>query len=214
MARSRFFDRLQNYSFWLFDASGISGNPLFSVFDPVLAFSAITAPEITLELKEVKAGNWEYKRRVVKSADASSINLQRGAQFFDSDFFLWLTNALRGVQPVRRNLVLVQFLGHNLVTLNDTTRPGEIEYEGAHPAAAVIAQKIPGRAWMLHGSLPTRYKSGGDFDANSGEVSVQELEVQPEYVEELTVATFSPIAARAFTLGLSIAEVAGADLVT
>lgn len=214
MARSRVFDRLQNYSFWLFDASGISGNPLFSVFDPILGFSSITAPEITLELKDVKPGNWEYKRRIVKAAEASPINLQRGAQFFDSDFFLWITNALRGIQPVRRNLVLVQFLGKNLVGLNDETRPGEIEYEGAFPAAAILSQKIPGRAWFLYGCLPTRYKSGGDFDANSGEVSVQELEVQPEYVDELTIATFSPIATRAFTLGLSIAETAGAGNVT
>lgn len=211
MARSRVFDRLQNYSFWLFDASGIAGNPLFSVFDPVLGFSAITAPEITLELKDVKPGNWEYKRRVVKSAEAAPINLQRGAQFFDSDFFLWLTNALRGVQPVRRNLVLIQFLGQGF--LPEQT-PGEISYDGAYPAAAIIAQRIPGRAWFLYGALPTRYKAGGDFDANSGEVSVQELEVQPEYVDELTIATMSPIATRAFTLGLSIAEMAGAGLVT
>ncbi len=210
MARSRIFDRLQNYSFWIFDASGFAGNPLFSVFDPILGFSSITAPETTLELKEIQPGNWEYKRRVVKSADTSGINLQRGAQFFDSDFFLWLTNALRGIQPVRRNLILIQFLGQGFLPARGG--PGEISYEGAMPAVAILGQRIPGRAWFLYGCLPTRYKAGGDFDATSGEVSVQELEVQPEFVDELTIATLSPIATRAFTLGLSVAEAVGAGV--
>jgi len=211
VARSRVFDRLQNYKFWLFDASGIAGNPLFSVFDPVLGFSAITSPEINVELKEVKPGNWEYKRQVVKGASTSPITMARGAQFYDSDFFLWITNAIRGIQPVRRNLILVQFMTQKIVSVIDESQRGEIQYEGAMPAAAILGQMIPARGWFLSGSLPTRYKAGGDHDANSGDVSVQELEVQPEYVDELTVATLSPIAARAFSLGLATADVAGAD---
>jgi len=31
-------------------------------------------------------------------------------------------------------------------------------------------------------------------------VSIQELEVQPEHVEEMTMATISPVVARAFSL--------------
>lgn len=208
MARSRIFDKLQNYPFWIFDASGFAGNPLFSIFDPVFAFSASSAPEITTELKDVKAGNWEYKRRAVKGADVSPITLARGARFYDSDFYIWITNAIRGIQPLRRNIIIVQFLGIKLVT---NVVQGQ-STESPNIAAASLIQRIPARAWYCVGCIPTRYKAGGDFDATSSEVSIMELELQPEAIEEITVATVSPIITRSFSLGLAVAEEAGAGL--
>lgn len=202
MARSRIFDKLQLYPFWVFDASGFAGNPLFSIFDPVFAFSASSAPEITTELKEVKAGNWEYKRRAVKGADVSPITLARGARFYDSDFYIWITNAIRGIQPLRRNIIIVQFLGIKLIS---PVIPGH-SMEPPNIAVASLIQRIPARVWYCVGCIPTRYKPGGDFDATSSEVSIMELEIQPEAVDEVTVATLSPITARSFSLGLAIAE--------
>jgi hypothetical protein len=57
-----------------------------------------------------------------------------------------------------------------------------------------------------------RYKPGGDFDATSSDVSIMELDVQPEYVSELTINTVSPIAARIASLtfaSLEAVEVGG-----
>src|SRR6056300_1284355 len=110
--RLRYLDMLQVYPFWLFDASGFAGNPLFTIFYPTFGFSAITSPEITVELRHVQPGNWEYKRRAVKTADVSAMTLSRGARFYDSDFWIWIHNAIRGKQPLRRNLVLVHFMGY------------------------------------------------------------------------------------------------------
>jgi hypothetical protein len=59
------------------------------------------------------------------------------------------------------------------------------------------------------GCVPTRYKSGGDFDANASDVSIQELEVQPEFVEEMTIATSSPSLARTFSLTAASLSSAG-----
>lgn len=50
-----------------------------------------------------------------------------------------------------------------------------------------FAMRIPARAWLLHNCLPTRYKSGSDFDAASAQVSLQELEVMPEHIEEFSL---------------------------
>lgn len=50
-----------------------------------------------------------------------------------------------------------------------------------------FATRIPARAWLLHNCIPVRYRPGNDFDASSGQVSIQELEVQPEYVEEFSL---------------------------
>lgn len=47
-----------------------------------------------------------------------------------------------------------------------------------------FSPKLPARGWVLHGCLPVDYKAASDFDANSGAVSLMDLEVQPEYIEE------------------------------
>ncbi len=52
-----------------------------------------------------------------------------------------------------------------------------------------IAARIPARAYVLHGCLPTRYKTGSDFDARSGEISIAELDLKPELVEEITLTS-------------------------
>lgn len=46
-----------------------------------------------------------------------------------------------------------------------------------------FASRIPAKIYILYGCVPSRYKLDGDFDARSGEVSLQELEMQVEMVE-------------------------------
>jgi len=195
---------MQSYPFWVFDASGPSGNGLLSIFDPALGFSAVTAPEISVETKDVQPGNWEYKRRIVKKAEAGSVTLSRGARFYDSDFYNWITGGIVGRQPIRRTLVIVHFLGWKV----------QAQLANANmsfPDTALIqsALRTPGRGWILYDCLAIRYKSSTDFDANSGAVSIQELEVQPEHIAELTMATISPLAARATSAAIEIVNAAG-----
>ena len=47
-----------------------------------------------------------------------------------------------------------------------------------------FSPKLPARGWLLHGCVPINYRAASDFDARSGNISLMELEVQPEYVEE------------------------------
>lgn len=202
MARQRLFDKMQVYPFWVFDASGIAGNALFSIFDPTLGFSGCTMPEISVETREIKPGNWEYKRRVVQSADVSPVTFSRGANFFDSDFYNWITNAIRGKQPVRRNLVIVHFLSYRPV------RAALGNGVGPETGVTSLTERIPGRAWALFDCVPIRYRPGGDFDAGSSEVSIQELEVQPEYMVEMTISTLSPFAGRALSASVGVAQAA------
>lgn len=48
--------------------------------------------------------------------------------------------------------------------------------------------QIPARAFLLRDCIPISYRTGSDFDASSGQVSIQELQVQPQYVEEIALA--------------------------
>lgn len=210
MARARLDDVMQQYPFWLFDAGVLGGNILFPVLDPSLAFASITAPEISVEVKPIQHGNWEYKAQVVKTASVGPVTLSRGTRFYDSDMFNWINAAIRGKDPVRRNLFMIHFLGLREGTGVVQTAVGaavgaiSTVAAGGGVAGAVaggaggaiignfIGNRIPGRAWVLHDCVPIRYKAGSDFDATSGAVSVQELEVQPEYIQEVTVSTVAP----------------------
>lgn len=192
---------LLSYPFWVFDAGVLGGNILFPVLDPSLAFSSASAPEITAEERPIKAGNWEYPRRHIKSASVSPITLSRGTRFYDSDFYNWIINAISGKDPVRRSLCMIHFLG-----LRSGDRGAGQVIVGAGVGAiggglagaaggaiigGFIANRIPARAWMLHDCIPLRYKAGTDFDASTGAVSIQELDVQPEHIVEVTVSTIA-----------------------
>ena len=103
----------------------------------------------------------------------------------------------------RRNFLLIQFFARNpLAALN--TLSG---LAGAQIGAQIgiesslgfggtsfpfgpfeFSPKIPAKAWMLHDCIPVRYKTGSDFDASSGDVSIAEIEFQPEMFEEINLA--------------------------
>jgi hypothetical protein len=63
-------------------------------------------------------------------------------------------------------------------------RPGRV---GVGPFEFI--ERLPAKAWLLHGCIPTRFKSGSDFDARSSEISIAELEVAPEMIEEISLAS-------------------------
>lgn len=125
-----------------------------------------------------------------------------------------LTNG--GKVSPRRNLLIVQFtninignVGNNasvatqaaavagtiaLGALTGLAFGGGALGAAAGAGAAIVglgpfqfATRIPARAWLLHNCLPTRYKAGSDFDANTAAISLQELEVQPEHIEEFSL---------------------------
>jgi hypothetical protein len=128
MARSSLTDYLQNYSFWLMDVAPIEPLAL-PIFTPLMGFSSITAPEMTIEVQEITEANWLYGRKVAKRASVNDITLTRAAKWYDSDFYKWImatlsgntggrgsgthrSLAIGGATP-RRTLLLVNFLAHS-----------------------------------------------------------------------------------------------------
>jgi hypothetical protein len=59
---------------------------------------------------------------------------------------------------------------------------------GAIPVGPfTYAAWLPARAWLLHECVPVSYSSGSDFDANSGAISLMNLTIAPEYIEEYSM---------------------------
>jgi phage tail-like protein len=123
------------------------------------------------------------------------------------------TKILGGVSP-RRSILVVQFTNINIANLvtgkirgddaiaigiaaGFATLAGSLlggAAGGLGVAAAALgigpfqfATRVPARAWLLRNCIPVRYRSGSDFDASNAQVSLQELEVQPEQIEEFAL---------------------------
>lgn len=190
MARQAFTDYLQSFPFWMMDVAPISLSAA-PIFNPVLGFSSISAPEVSVEQYTIRQANWYYDRHVVQRAAISPFTARRGVTFYDSDFWRWTQAALAGGTAFtvggasyRRSFVLIHFFARNplagLVGLEQTQAAlnyGPFEF----------ALRIPAKAYLLKGCIPARWRSGNDFDATDGSVSIAELDFTCELVEEISL---------------------------
>jgi len=199
VAKHRIFDLLQTHRFWLFDVATYSQSPIGGVFDPALGFVSATAPKISGNVKEIKPGNSPYTHHFLQSATCAPIVLTRGARWWDSDFYRWLTKFLEGETDARRTVVLVHLLGQRTLP----ARPGRTdEYTGV--ASDAFATNVPARAWVLRDCIPSDYESGADFQSKNAEVSVATLTIHPHSFDEVSVATLTPTIARLFSLSYGV----------
>lgn len=125
------------------------------------------------------------------------------------------TRLLGGVSP-RRSILVVQFTNINIANLvtgqiggDNAVAAGIVAGFAAIAGGAIggatgvlgvaaaafgvgpfqFATRVPAKAWLLRNCIPVRYRSGSDFDASNAQVSLQELEVQPEQIDEFSLGT-------------------------
>jgi len=196
MPRIRLLDRLQVYQFHLMDVSYSLAFPPWAL-DPLLSFKSITAPEVQLEVEELAEGTHPFKRHLISGGSVSSITLTRGASFYDSEFWRWIVATVKGspggpfgsMSGKRRNLLLIQFTGYSATAIGEAGAELQAVAQVARgflPDVGGIL-RVPARAWLLMDCLPIRYKSGSDFDASSSEISLMELELHPDRIEEFSI---------------------------
>jgi phage tail-like protein len=119
-----------------------------------------------------------------------------------------------GFDTWRRNILVLQFTAINPANVSGTTGVvaslaaaglvgGSLLSGAGRQAVAVgavgavgawqgvgpfeFASRLPARGWMLYGCVPTNYRAASDFEANSGDISIVELEIQPEHIEEFSL---------------------------
>lgn len=164
------------------------------IFNPVLGFSSITSPEISVDQYPIRQGNWYFDRHVIQRGTVSPFTARRGVTFYDSDFWRWALAGLSGNTTIsvgsatyRRNFVLIHFFARNpVVGLSGATVPSSGAALNFGPFE--FALRIPAKAYLLKGCIPARWKSGNDFDATDGSVSIAELDFTCEMVEEVSLS--------------------------
>lgn len=188
----RFFDYLNNFRFHVLDIS--FQTPV--VFNVSFGFNYCTAPEISVETKEVKSGTFEYSNYVPVGASVAPIELRQGARLLNSDFYDWISRTVRGENSPsgenspRRNLMLIQYSdmsAHTGRTGDGSAVNGTGDFGNYVFSLNDLISRVPARAWMLMECIPVRYKAGSDFDALGNEISIAELTIQPQFIQEFNL---------------------------
>ena len=195
MARLRFLDHLQTYAFHLADVTPSLAPPFFSLgMGAPVSFSQCSMPEITLEVESFRQLCSMYQTHVVSAASVGPISLSRGVLSVDSTLYRWINRSIMGSDRVHRDLCLLHASSmaplHNIGSEykeGDGITPANNSVKLGADAGAYGMFRALGKGFILHNCVPTRYKAGTDLDATSGEVSIAELEIQPEFVTEFSL---------------------------
>ncbi len=182
MARERTDEFLQASHFHIVDVSPSLVPPFFAL-SLKYGFASCSGVEITAEHREFNPGNSNYPVHMLERAKVSPITLRRGARHDLSDFYRWIHRHINGTDKTRRNLILIHFTSAGQEGTGGLNI-GPVNLSG--PFAEVV--RVPGRAWILWGCVPTRY-AAGDMDAKSSEVVISELEIQPRSATEIALGS-------------------------
>lgn len=211
MARSRATDLLQSHRFWLVEISSSERLPKFAIGSLAYGFQSVSLPSLTAEVQSFSQINDYYSTNYYTNFSVDTISLARGVRAFDSSFYRWMIRSLRGEDRVQRDFLLLHFYSNvGLDTTSGDTAAitaaaavaggfaggfagnASVIAAGASVAAGVGLGNLEminmvGKAYLLYGCIPTRYKAGTDLDATSGEVSIAELDMQPHHFTEISL---------------------------
>lgn len=199
MARSAWQDILRNDSFYLLDFS--LGELSFATQLIQAGFKSCTTPELTVQTQEVREGNFPIPRKIITGGSVNTIIATKGATWYDSDFWRWISRTLMGEgggltqglgylgtsdSKFRKDMVLMHFMKGTGVPMTFQL-PG---FEGGllDGGDGGKVSLVPVKMWLLKNALPLRYKPGTDFDAENPSVSLAEIEFSYEYFDEISVA--------------------------
>jgi len=179
MARPRVGDLLQNYPFWLMDITPSERFPFVALGGPAYGFSQISHPEISVATQPISQVAEAYDHHAFAGASVGALTLSRGVRFYDSSMYVWITRYIAGEDVPERTLLLMQHMGITLEGL------------GQNPPPIIVPNYVetiraPGKTWILHDCVPTRYAAGQGLDATSGAITVSDLTIQPVYIDEVS----------------------------
>lgn len=160
MARSQVSDPLMSHNFALVDVPVAGPIPvafaLKTAYSAVstgsfIGFKSISIPEQTIEMQEVKEGNWPFVHKVPLGFTTTGEMTISSAIFpLNVDMYLWFKQCQYGRVAPRRHLMVVYLKQDKIV---------------------------PQRILLCEECLPLTWKPSGDLDGESAEVLIEELTV-------------------------------------
>ena len=127
-------------------------------------FTNAVMPEKTIEAVEYKEGIYLYRRKYPGDVTYSDITLTKGVAKAGTDFFDWINAVLRG-QAYRVDLQILHFHRDEVSDLDNFT--------------SATAKRVIN----CYECFPIRVKPGADFDGQSSEISLEEMDIAIERFE-------------------------------
>lgn len=127
-------------------------------------FTTVTIPEMTTESVEYKEGVYLYRRKFPGDVAFSDMTLTRGVAKGSTQFYRWIRSCFLG-KEYRADLEIRQF--HRDETTDAT------DYTAVAPA----------RTFKVYEAFAIRVKPTSDFDGQSSDVALEEIDIALEYFE-------------------------------
>jgi len=172
MARSFFTDPLMTCNFALMEVPVAGPIPLAFGFKAIrsaisqgnfVGFQSMTVPEMTLEHKEIRQGNWGYIHKVITGfSTGGNITLTQAVLPEALDMYAWWLQAVNGIFAPRRNLLLTH-------TRQD--------------------HALPARILSCQGCLPVSWSPASPFEAATSAVSVESMTLWCQKIDIIIVPT-------------------------
>lgn len=166
MARSVSSDPLLAHNFALIDVPVPGLLPLAFPIKTILSaaqagtlvgFSEIDLPTATIEMKEIKEGNWPRVHRVpVGFVNSGQVTLRQAVLPYATDMYLWFVQAQWGRIAPRRDLLVAHLRSE---------------------------KSVPYRLIKLEGCIPESWTPSSPLSASNTEVATEELVLQVANVE-------------------------------
>lgn len=119
-------------------------------------FTTSTLPELTVEAVEYKNGDEKYKRKFPGIPTVNDVTLTRGVIKSNTELWDWVKAAING-EEYRADVTIQQM--HR----DDSENPAFV--------------------YTLMNAFPIRVKPAGDLDANTSDISIQEMDIAFESFE-------------------------------
>ena len=122
-----------------------------------VGFSSISMPELTIETREVKEGNWPYVHQLLTGHQSGGTMVFSQAVLSPAtDMYLWWKQALKGIFAPRRDLLVTH------------TR---------------LDPSLPNRILHCQNCIPVGWSPASDFDAMSSTVSMESMSIHVERID-------------------------------
>lgn len=170
MARSQLVDPLLSHHFALLDVPVVGvfpfAFPLKAAVSAIqsrsyVGMASISIPEVTLDIREIKEGNWPFAHKVTTGhVSMGQAVLSMAVLPINVDMSTWIKQAIWGRIVPRRSLLVVH-LG-----------PDKL---------------IPRRMLLMEHCLPSAWKPSGDLDASGAQVLLEELTLEVHSVSVVPI---------------------------
>jgi len=182
MARAVSTDFFQNMYFLVTatrpDGLNMLNRTALSGVNAPAGFQSCTVPSVSTDPVEYREGTFIYTRKYPGIPSMDQITLNRGVARLDSAFFAWMRLVNEGSGDYRADVQIKHF--HRGVSL---TRPFPTTGGPATNRTFIDEQAQPGRIYHVAEAFPSMVKLAGDLDGTSSDVSLQEIQLEYEYVE-------------------------------